>query len=555
MAIEKINSIWIDPIRVRSKDPVFFDIGANDNTVAVDLLDRFGGNAIAYEPGLVVDKISKRSDLVICTKAINHKSGSCDFYDCPEQSQSSSLFLRKPKKGHVLKKDVECVSLGVALCGHTWIDFISIDIEGGEWDLLSHEDILNLRCVDQLCIEFHTEFSGGRTVEDMIKRLEDLAFFDCRIVEKNNTTRPIVLCIKRDISPREQNNKQLALLLKEKHFGKVLNLGCGADVDKYGKSYSKDYINANEIINCDLVGGPEVDIVASSEKMPFEDNSFDFVFCNVMIFRTDIIKTLKEIVRVLKSSGNVMLSYASPGTEKVKTITTVIKKFFDIQHEYSLTYVIARAVRLFTQVYGTLKPNTEKYFKCNIKAPVLVVVAHWDDETISLANILSKYGRGWAVVSVTYREQEPMYRKIFKGVGKDLGFNAVTLDIRQRERAINKGEGRQHYTRTTKHTYLDPQTVTAELKKKFGDLSRFKTVITHCETGDYGEHSQHIELAQTVKSIFKKTANVYSFNLKLGVSVFLLSEEDRQKKLALIRRYKPYFKLEQVPKEEFLLWA
>ena len=27
MAIEKINSIWIDPIRMRSKDPVFFDIG------------------------------------------------------------------------------------------------------------------------------------------------------------------------------------------------------------------------------------------------------------------------------------------------------------------------------------------------------------------------------------------------------------------------------------------------------------------------------------------------------------------------------------------------
>jgi ubiquinone/menaquinone biosynthesis C-methylase UbiE len=47
----------------------------------------------------------------------------------------------------------------------------------------------------------------------------------------------------------------------------------------------------------------------SIEDLPYEDESFDAIFCNGVIFLTDYQKSLKELYRVLKPGGKIYLSY------------------------------------------------------------------------------------------------------------------------------------------------------------------------------------------------------------------------------------------------------
>ena len=556
MSLEKKGTIWVDPSRF-GKAPVFFDIGANDGTVSVDLLEEFGGLCVAYEPGEICKIISPRNGLKIYNKAVWVKSGLVPFCECDKQTQSSSVFMRKPRKGNAVWRDVECVTLSIVMRGRDWVDFLSMDIEGGEWDLLDSGQILNLRRVDQICIEFHTEFSGGRTVDEMVQRLSDLAWFDCKIVEQNYLTRPIIYGVKQKMPLRQDSNQWIRDVLAGQHFGRVLNLGCGSDRDQEGGQYSVDYFGSNEVVLCDsdqevATRNPSV-VIARSEDLPFESNSFDFVFANWMIYKTDVLLSLREIVRVLKPGGRVLLSYGIRDLELVRTITESAKTLFDVEANFSMYYAAGGALRRAEIVYGSVRKEAEGNFNMEFVDPVLVVVAHWDDESISLGGILNRSGRGWTVVSATHRDQAKEFRSLFSGVGSDLGFHPFTLDLRQRVRPMENGEDRHHYARTVRRIDLDRDTMQPALEKALGDLSRFKTVITHNPTGDHGSHPQHAELAHSITEIFKGTAKVWGFSLKTGTVVFPLSEGEIDQKLELIRRYKPAFLRDSIPKNEYLM--
>jgi len=545
----------MDPTRFRTKGPVFFDIGARFGEVGLSLLEEFGGKVFAYEPSIAGDKIPERAGLMLRRQAIWDHCALIDFCDCVDQPVSSSVYERKPRRGRAVFRQVESITLDIAFRGLSWIDFINMDIEGAEWDILDSDAISQLLIVDQMCIEFHTEFSGGRSLDYIMKRLSALAAFDCEIVEQARTRRPIVWCVKREMSLRIESNAWLRGLLRGKHFGRVLNLGCGSDKDFEGDVYS-NYFGADEVVRVDILDRHGVaDVVVSSEDLPFPDNSFDFVFANWMIYKTDVLRSLEEIVRVLRPGGKVLLSYSVKDMGFVKNITATIKSLFDVESEFGFDNVVKRSHRRAEAVYGTVRSDASAHFELDFVLPVLVVVAHWDDEAISLGGILSRYGKGWVVVSATHRDQETTYRGIFEQIGVEIGYEAVTLDIRQRERPMVAGEDRHFYARGVPRVLLNREVVEPALCEKLGDLSRFKTVITHCTTGDYGTHPQHKELAAAVTSIFARTASVWSFNLKVGTVRFSFSPEERREKLALIRRYKPNFRKEMVPENEYLIWA
>lgn len=100
--------------------------------------------------------------------------------------------------------------------------------------------------------------------------------------------------------------------IKKKSKASVLDLGCGwgetaiffakEGYDVVASDISQKMLN----ILSELAKKEQVDISvvkASTDNLPFEDNSFDFVYCNGVLHHVDIPLTLNEIKRVLKPSG------------------------------------------------------------------------------------------------------------------------------------------------------------------------------------------------------------------------------------------------------------
>ncbi len=113
--------------------------------------------------------------------------------------------------------------------------------------------------------------------------------------------------------------KQYGLEKKEK----VLEAGCGfgqwsfslaelnkevvgIEFDKNRVSAVENLIKINDIENFKVLQG-------SIESLPFEDNSFDAVFCYGVIFLTDWKKSLQELCRVLKPNGTLYVNANGKG--------------------------------------------------------------------------------------------------------------------------------------------------------------------------------------------------------------------------------------------------
>ena len=91
--------------------------------------------------------------------------------------------------------------------------------------------------------------------------------------------------------------------------GKVLDFGCGK------KPYRSLFANAKEYIGVDYEGEGHshknelIDVLYDGSKIPFEDNTFDNIFCSEVlehIFNPDEI--IAELYRVIKPGGKLLLT-------------------------------------------------------------------------------------------------------------------------------------------------------------------------------------------------------------------------------------------------------
>jgi len=88
-----------------------------------------------------------------------------------------------------------------------------------------------------------------------------------------------------------------------KFFNKLFNKNGSLKIK--GIDFSKEMVHSAELYNQQAISNGKLKLyLGNSEKLPFPDNSFDEVFCNMVIyFWEEPEKHLKEIRRVLKSNG------------------------------------------------------------------------------------------------------------------------------------------------------------------------------------------------------------------------------------------------------------
>ncbi len=96
--------------------------------------------------------------------------------------------------------------------------------------------------------------------------------------------------------------------LPEDKNASILDAGCGTGAyATYLKQ--KGYSN----ITCvDLYHKPHIEemkfVQSSIESLPFEDQTFDLIYCNSVVYYTDISRTLEEFRRVLRPKGTLIFS-------------------------------------------------------------------------------------------------------------------------------------------------------------------------------------------------------------------------------------------------------
>jgi ubiquinone/menaquinone biosynthesis C-methylase UbiE len=89
----------------------------------------------------------------------------------------------------------------------------------------------------------------------------------------------------------------------------MMDFGCGT------KPYKPIFINATEYIGVDYAGeghsheNEDIDIYYDGKTIPFEDNTFDSILaCEVMEHIFNIEEILKELYRILKPGGKILIS-------------------------------------------------------------------------------------------------------------------------------------------------------------------------------------------------------------------------------------------------------
>lgn len=170
-------------------DGFFLEIGANDGYTLSNTLyleDMFGWKGILVEPNMKYMKsLSKRKNSKIVNKAVSSKSGSEEFIDAGLYGglKSSIDSTHTSHLQNTKSITVECSSLQMILDTNqapNTIDFISIDVEGGEIPIVEQMTSMRRRFKCG-CIEHN------HRIDDYNKIVYLLEKSDYRIIWKNQT--------------------------------------------------------------------------------------------------------------------------------------------------------------------------------------------------------------------------------------------------------------------------------------------------------------------------------------------------------------------------------
>jgi FkbM family methyltransferase len=171
--------------KVLDKKDMVMEIGAGIGFLSSYCSKKIGSDrVVAYEANpLMIDKIQETYRLNNVNPKINNivlmdKEGETSFY--LEKDFWSSSMIKRTQNAKEVK--VKTANINDEIRKYK-INFLIIDIEGGEQNLLPKIDFSN---IDKLLIEFHPSIIGNESVSDLIKLLLENRFcFDLYKSEDN----------------------------------------------------------------------------------------------------------------------------------------------------------------------------------------------------------------------------------------------------------------------------------------------------------------------------------------------------------------------------------
>lgn len=165
------------------RDTVVVDAGAHRGEFSRALADRFGCRCYLIEANSqLADALTRQNEFPgVLSAALGAEDGHASFY-VRENLEASSMFDRGAVP--LAATDIEVVSLPTMMRRHgiTRIDVLKLDIEGAEFDLLTHcpDDIIT--AIGQITVEFHDfqrAFQGRGLYQGVRRRLRSLGFACC----------------------------------------------------------------------------------------------------------------------------------------------------------------------------------------------------------------------------------------------------------------------------------------------------------------------------------------------------------------------------------------
>jgi len=144
------------------------------------------------------------------------------------------------------------------------------------------------------------------------------------------------------------------------------------------------------------------------------------------------------------------------------------------------------------------------------KGKILIVISHWDDESLLMGGFLKKYGRGAVVVCCTIKDWVKDHQGIFNRICINCGAIPITLPIHHRvEKWNGKGDIISFFKQATPIDLFD--TLSTKLLTDNGiDIGDFGTIITHGYDGDLGRHHHHKQVNRFISKVSLDTQDVFN---------------------------------------------
>ena len=181
-----VNEVWVDQIYT----PEGFDVGEDD--VVVDVGAHIGvfsvfaakkarkGRVYAFEPlpenfRLLKENIKRNnaSNIVAANTALSSKKGERKFYVDPENSGGHSFYPAEKSKEITVRTDT--LENFLADNKVTRIDFLKMDCEGAEYDILFSLPRKALGKIGKISMEYH-DIGEGKNGKSMLDFLESNGF-------------------------------------------------------------------------------------------------------------------------------------------------------------------------------------------------------------------------------------------------------------------------------------------------------------------------------------------------------------------------------------------
>jgi FkbM family methyltransferase len=176
---------------------VVLDIGANYGFFSLYSVERGASKVISMEPfpktyECLRDNVESFPEILTINKAISDKEGTFEFVSDPNycganyllsnSSISEDNIFIKPGDDNVFTVETTTINQVIEDYGLDRIDFLKVDCEGGELDLLKTISDENLLKVRKTVVEYHSKEIG----EFVKSKLEDsgMEFYDLQPIEK-----------------------------------------------------------------------------------------------------------------------------------------------------------------------------------------------------------------------------------------------------------------------------------------------------------------------------------------------------------------------------------